>query len=209
MKKLGIVLVLSIISITMYSQSSRFGIKGGLNFGSTGDLTAIFDFTDNQVVNGDNRVGYHAGVYAQFKFAGIFVQPELVYTRLNTEFQENDVSANYNFSKLDIPILLGFKIIGPLNVKVGPAFQIVLSNELDGLDNINVQDPENTFTVGFQAGVGVQLGRLGVDARYEGSFQDNDALSEDIQDGLGFVVDSRPSQVILSVSYSLFDSDKK
>ena len=207
MKKLGIVLVLSMMSITMYGQSTSFGIKGGLNFGSTGDISAVVSGILDNPIDGDGRIGYHAGVYAQLKFAGIFIQPELVFTRLNTEFEQDNLEADYNFSKLDIPILLGFKLVGPLNVKVGPAFQVVLNNELEGLDDIDIRDPENTFTVGFQAGVGVQLGRLGLDARYEGSFQDNDALSDNIEDGFGFVVDSRPSQVILSISYNLSGGD--
>lgn len=202
MKKIILGFVL-LASMTTFGQSIKFGLKGGLNFGSTGDLTTVINITDNQIINGDDQVGFHIGAFTKLKFAGVFVQPELVYTRLNTEFESSGSKADYNFSKLDIPVLLGFELIGPLNVKLGPAFQVVLNNELDGITGIDVQDPENTFTIGYQVGAGVALGKLGIDLRYEGSFQDNDALSDNIQSGTGFIVDSRPSQFILSLSYEL------
>ena len=71
-----------------------------------------------------------------------------------------------------------------------------------------IQDPENTFTVGYQLGVGISLGQLGFDFRYEGSFQDNDAQSVvQVNDDTvaGFTIDSRPSQWILSLSYAFGD----
>ena len=208
MKKF-IFLIGCICSLSVSAQDIDFGIKGGLNFGSTGDLT----FTDIDLlgqIDGDNRIGYHIGVYTRLKFAGIFVQPELVYTRLNTEFENGGGDdPKYNFSKLDIPVLLGFKIIGPLNAKIGPSFQVVLNNGLDGIDDINVSDPENTFTVGYQLGLGLQLGRLGIDARYEGAFQDNQAFAQVIDGNSNLSIDSRPSQFILSLSYNLLGGDKK
>lgn len=203
------ILILLVSSISAFGQKAEFGIKGGLNYGSTGGLDTFSTFAENLSIDSEDKVGFHAGLYSKFKFLGIFVQPELVYTRLNTEYSQNETSADYNFSKLDIPLLVGLDIIGPLNIKAGPSFQLVLNNDLDGLD-VAVEDPENSFTVGYQLGAGVQLGRLGIDLRYEGAFQDNDAISDtDVQD-FGFVVDSRPSQWILSLSYQLKgNGDKK
>lgn len=204
MRKL-VIAVLLLSGMTAFGQSSHFGIKGGLNYGSTGELSGITD----RPINGDNKVGYHLGVLGHLEFAGIFFQPELVYTRLTTAYDNRALggaSADYAFSKLDIPLLVGLEILGPLNIKAGPAFQVVLNNELDG--GADIGDPENTFTVGYQLGVGLSLGKLGFDLRYEGSFQDNNADSvvaianESIE---GFTIDSRPSQWILSVSYAFGD----
>jgi len=192
------ILLLIATSTSAFSQSSGFGIKGGLNYGSTGELSGILD----RPISGDNKAGFHLGAFGHLELLGIFIQPELVYTRLNTEYAgaNGGRGANYNFSKLDIPLLVGLDIIGPLNIKAGPAFQVVLNNELD--TDIDVEDPENTFTVGYQLGVGVTLGQLGLDLRYEGAFQENDAFSDTNVQDAGFVVDSRPSQWILSLSYT-------
>ena len=197
------ILLLIATSTSAFSQSSGFGIKGGLNYGSTGELSGILD----RPINGDNKVGYHIGAFGHLELLGIFVQPELVYTRLNTEYDGGNGgrAANYNLSKLDIPLLVGLEILGPLNIKAGPAFQVVLNNDIDG--DIGVEDPENTFTVGYQLGVGVSLGQLGLDLRYEGAFQDNDAFSDTNVQDAGFVIDSRPSQWILSLSYTFGDKN--
>lgn len=199
MKKLMMMLLLVATATTAFSQSAKFGIKGGLNYGSTGELSSV-----GTSIDADNKVGYHLGILTQFKVLGIFVQPEVVYTRLNTEYSDNGATADYNLSKIDVPLLAGLNIAGPLNIKAGPAFQLVLNNELDSRDLSDVDDVENTFTVGYQLGVGAQLGKLGLDLRYEGAFQDNDAISP-AQDETNttFVVDSRPSQFILSLSYML------
>lgn len=201
MKKLTIFLVLATALTAVHGQSAKLGIKGGLNFGATGNITTI----NNQNFDGDNRLGYHIGALAQVKFAGIFLQPEIVYTQLTTDYNSfEDISTlDYTLSKIDIPILVGFDIAGPLNVKIGPAFQYILNNELD-LNEFTTQDPENNFTVGYQLGLGVQLGRLGLDLRYEGAFSENDtSITSDITTTAinQFTIDSRPTQWILSVSY--------
>ncbi|GGG29992.1 hypothetical protein GCM10011344_33590 [Dokdonia pacifica] len=208
MKKL-MILILFVSSVTAFGQSAQFGLKGGLNYGSTGGLDTFAPFAENFSIDGDDKVGFHVGLYSKFKLLGIFVQPELVYTRLNTEYSQDGTSADYNFSKIDIPLLVGLDIVGPLNIKAGPSFQLVLNNDLDGL-GVAIEDPENSFTIGYQLGAGVQLGRLGIDLRYEGAFQDNDAISDTNVQDFGFVVDSRPSQWILSLSYQLKgNGDKK
>lgn len=204
MKKVIILLLLVTAMTTAFGQSAKFGIKGGLNFGATGDITTI----DNQNFDGDSKLGYHVGILTQFKFSGIFLQPELLYTSLTTEYGSvSGADADYTFSKIDVPVLLGFDIVGPLNIKAGPAFQYVLNNELD-INEFTTEDPENSFTIGYQVGAGIQLGKLGIDLRYEGAFAENDiSITSDLTDIANeqFTVDSRPTQWILSVSYMFGD----
>lgn len=203
MKKVMILLFCITAVAAASGQSAKFGIKGGLNFGSTGDITTI----SNETFNGENQLGYHLGVLARFKFSGIFLQPEVVYTQLETEFEGTGAEANYSLSKIDIPILLGLDIVGPLNIKAGPAFQLLVNNELE-LEGITAGDPENSFTIGYQIGAGLQLGSLGIDLRYESAFGENNSLlTEDV---LAFAsIDNRPSQWILSVSYVFNNNAKK
>jgi hypothetical protein len=211
MKKL-MILVLLVSCVSAFGQSAKFGIKGGLNFGATGDITSIIDESPSQTFDGDSKVGYHVGAFAKFKFAGLFLQPEIVYTRLTTDYGKSvNADADYKFSKLDIPVLLGIDVVGPLSLKVGPAFQLVLNNDLD-VDGLEADDPQNSFTIGYQVGAGVQLGRLGIDLRYENSFSENDtSVTSDLTETAGelFTIDSRPSQWILSLSYQFKGDTKK
>ncbi len=193
MKNLLVIFMIFIGANGMAQMS--YGIKGGLNFGATGVYQTISDGIQEAItIEGKSNTGYHLGGFARFGFLGVFLQPELVYTRLNTEYNQYE----YKLDKIDAPVLLGINILGPLNIKAGPSFQYILKNEFDN-SAIAVSDVDNKITLGYQLGAGVGLGKLGLDLRYEGAFKENTAFSETASQN--FTVDSRPSQWILSLGY--------
>tara|TARA_R100001369_G_scaffold21881_1_gene39643 strand:+ start:15270 stop:15866 length:597 start_codon:yes stop_codon:yes gene_type:complete len=196
MKKLMIIALLFIGGSVMAQAS--YGVKAGLNYGATGDYENYSQVMGDAstVVDGKEKAGYHLGGFAKFEFLGIFLQPEIVYTSLNTEYSDFD----YQVNKIDAPLLLGLNVLGPLNIKAGPSFQYILKNDLENTD-LKISDVENEITMGYQVGLGLELGKLGFDARYEGAFKENNAFGDAAIDR-NFKIDSRPSQWILSVSYS-------
>ncbi len=198
MKKL-MLLAFILAGLNMTAQDATFGLKGGFNYGATGEYENFGQIAGDasSIANGKEKAGYHAGLFAQFEVMGIFLRPELVYTKLNTEYKDFD----YAVSKLDAPVLVGLNVLGPLNIKAGPSFQYILKNELENT-NFEIGDVENEISVGYQLGLGLAIGRLEFDARYEGAFNENNAFGEYAADN-NFRIDSRPSQWILSVAYSL------
>ena len=198
MKKLIFIAVFLFSSIGLMAQEADFGIKGGFNYGATGDLereSAVNDLGD--IIEGKEKSGYHIGLFSRFQIVGIFIQPELMFTRLNTEYENFD----YKIDKIDAPILLGVNVIGPLNIKAGPSFQYIINNELEDT-TLKIGDVEKDITVGYQLGAGINLGRLGFDVRYEGAFTENTAFGATETAQENFSIDSRPSQWILSLSYA-------
>lgn len=196
MKKLMFIAFFVCSSAGLIAQEADFGIKGGFNYGATGDLkmeNASNDLGD--IIEGKEKSGYHIGLFSRFEIVGIFLQPELMFTRLNTQYE----TFNYKIDKIDAPILLGVNVLGPLNIKAGPSFQYIINNELEDTP-LKIGDVEKDITVGYQVGAGINLGRLGFDVRYEGAFTENTAFSEEASDN--FSIDSRPSQWILSLSYA-------
>ena len=183
---------------TVLAQST-YGIKGGFNYGATGEYENFSQVAGDasSVEDGNNKTGYHLGIFGTLEFLGIFLQPELVYTSLNTEYDTFD----YKIDKIDAPILLGINLLGPLDIKAGPSFQYMLNNKLENT-SIEISEVENEITVGYQLGAGINLGRLGVDLRYEGAFNENNAFGDAAADN-NFRIDSRPSQWILGISYNL------
>lgn len=178
---------------------SGFGIKGGLNYGATGEYENFSEVVGDAstIENGNSRAGYHLGIFGKIGAFGIFIQPELLYTRLNTEYSH----FTYSIDKLDAPVLVGVNLLGPLNIKAGPSFQYILNNNIDG-STLQVTEMDNEITIGYQLGAGINLGRLGFDLRYEGAFGENNAFGNRASDH-NFTIDSRPSQWILSLSYNL------
>ncbi len=188
-------MTLALCSVTAFSQSgSGFGIKAGLNYNGNGDY---FDDAQNAFENPDRNAGFHIGVYGKLGNR-IYVRPELVYTNTSSGYDEGDLK----IQKLDVPILVGTKVIGPLHAFIGPAFQYLLDTEFDG---ITFDDVENDFSVGLNLGVGVNLGKFGIDLRYERGFSENEVsfINSNITTLDGDRVDTRPDQLILSFSLKL------
>jgi len=203
MRKTILMAIFALASFTTYAQSdSGFGIKAGLNYNKNGDLKgSIQDAGENIIEGSDGKVGYHVGVFGKLDFPKIYLRPELIYTKTKSSYELDGNSNDYDVSKLDIPVLLGYKIIGPLHVFAGPAFQYTLNNDLGDLE---IDDVKDDFTVGLHLGAGVNLGRLGLDVRYERGFSENEAnfIGNNVTDISGRV-DSRPSQIIFSLSLML------
>ena len=102
-----------------------------------------------------------------------------------------------------MPVLVGLKLIGPLNIFAGPAFQYYLNNDLKG---IAISDVKNDFTIGINIGAAVEFGRIGIDVRYERGLSENEASWTN--SSTIFTLDSRPEQIIFNLSYRLSKSKK-
>ncbi|MCQ0111878.1 Outer membrane protein beta-barrel domain-containing protein [Zhouia amylolytica] len=196
MKK-TLLLFFVLASTTIMAQTnSGWGIKGGLNYNSNGKY---FDDAADIYEDPSANVGYHFGFFGKGNLTGsLFIKPELVYTKTKSDYNGD----KFDMSKLDMPVLLGYKILGPLEVFAGPAFQYILDTEFDG---ITMEDVENDFTIGMNIGVGISLGNIGIDLRYDRGFSDNEAtfINDNIVDGAVDRVDTRPEQLVLGVSLRL------
>lgn len=196
MKKTLLLAVFALICTAVSAQKdSGFGFTGGLNYNGNGDY---FESAGDVAHAPDRNIGYHAGIYGKIKILRLYIRPELVYTQTKSDYEE----ASFDMSKLDMPVLVGVKIIGPLHIFAGPAFQYILDSEFDG---IGINEIENDFSVGAQFGVGVNLGKLGIDIRYEKGFSNNEArfVNTNIASLPDSRIDTRPEQVILNLSLKL------
>jgi len=194
MKRAFLGILFLAVSFAHAQSDPGFGIKAGLNYGGTGDIS---DSAENAYQDPSSDIGYHVGVFGRTG-EKLFLRPELVYTKLNSTYEDDD----FSMQKLDLPVLVGLEVIGPLQVFAGPAFQYILDTEYDG---ITLGDVKNDFTVGLNVGAAIALGKLGVDLRYERGFGDNEAEFLD-SNGIitsGSRIDTRPDQFILSVSLNL------
>ncbi|HPF96592.1 MAG: outer membrane beta-barrel protein [Flavobacteriaceae bacterium] len=195
MKKFFLLTVFTlIISSGAYAQKAwGFGFKGGLNYSANGDY---FDAIGDNVEHPDRNIGYHLGIIGKVGDR-IYFKPELVYTKTKSDY-DND---SFTMQKLDAPMLLGVRVIGPLSVFAGPSFQYVLDTDFD---DIAISDVKNDFSVGLNFGIGVNFKLIGIDLRYERGFSDNEVnIINDVGINTGGRLDTRPDQLILSLSFIL------
>jgi opacity protein-like surface antigen len=181
---------LLVFALTLFYQQANaqsgagFGIKGGLNFNSNGQY-----FKDAQAIWGDplNNLGFNLGAFGKLPLGPVYLRPELVYTHLKSEINRD----NFTTQRLDAPVLVGINVLGPLlSVFAGPSFHYYIEDELRDFDF-------SKFNAGYQFGVGVNLGNIGVDLRYERVLSGQTVDIDNVITGSG---DFRFQQLILGLS---------
>lgn len=195
MKKLALSVAFVFSFLLTHAQAgSSFGIKGGLNYNANGKY---FESIGDNAENPDHNIGYHIGVYGKIG-SKLYLKPELVYTSTKSDYDNSD----FDMKKLDMPLLVGYRILGPVSVFAGPSLQYILDTEFDGID---IDEVEDDFSIGLNFGIGVNLNRIGIDIRYERGFNENEAtfINNNIGTGVESRLDTRPDQLILSVSFDL------
>lgn len=157
-----------------------FGIKGGVNFSQLKTDFGSQSVGTNLQQSLDTKTGYAAGLY--FRFGNkIFLQPELIFSAkggslnlLKGGTTANSQTVNIEYTSIDVPLLIGFKV-GPLRLNAGPLASFKVSQNIgDDLKNYssNIGDSFKNASYGYQAGVGLDIGSLALDLRHEGSLSD-------------------------------------
>ncbi|GAA4281274.1 hypothetical protein GCM10022260_16950 [Gaetbulibacter aestuarii] len=173
--------------------ATGLGIRAGLNYNGNGKY---FSSISANAQNPDKNIGYHIGVFGKIG-SQVYLKPEFVYTNTKSDYNDGD----FKMQKLDLPVLVGAKVIGPVSVFAGPAFQYILNTKFDG---ITINDVKNDFTVGLNFGIGLNIDKLGIDLRYERGFSKNEAtFVQSIGTTSPSRIDTRPDQLILSLSLIL------
>ena len=205
MKKFFIVLFTLLLAAPLFSQV-KFGIKAGVSTDfpySSQEL--IGDGVDLVLEDLENaQWGFQGGAFLRAAFGGFYVQPELlIATATNTLTLEGTVDGqpfnevlDQKFTKLNIPVMLGFKLAF-LRIHAGPAASILFSDPEELTD---VKATYNKATFGYQAGVGFDLfKRLTFDIRYEGNLS---KFGEEVEImGETFTFDDRSSSLILHLGF--------
>lgn len=196
MKKLLLSVFLLATALTAYSQGLSFGPKVGLS-------QTKLDLKSDDFKNGDSKFGYHVGLFARVGLGPLYLQPEVLYTQTQGQFSfnpENQPIRDYeaDFNRVDIPVMVGFKMFRLLRVQAGPIASINVNSELKDAGQ-TVQDVDfDDATIGYQAGLGLDIGNLIIDAKYESSLN---KMSSNVGN---FSTDQRINQWILSVGFKLF-----
>jgi Outer membrane protein beta-barrel domain len=192
-KKFILLLVVTSSSIFVWSQSdSSYGIKAGLNYNANGDY---FESISATAQNPDRNIGFHIGVFGKLGNT-LYFRPEVVFTSTKSDYNNSD----FKMQKIDAPLLVGIKVIGPISVFAGPSLQYILNSEFDG---ISIDNVDNDITVGLNFGAAINFKKFAIDVRYERGFSNNEAKFLINNNILPSTLDTRPSQLILSLSVAL------
>ena len=162
-----------------------------------GDNGDYFGSIGDNAKNPDRNIGYHIGVFGKIGNK-LYFRPELVYTATKSDYDSNE----FTVKKIDAPLLIGLKVLGPISVFGGPSLQYILDTEFEGISIDNVEDD---FSVGLNFGIGLNFNKIGIDLRYERGFNNNEAtfIDNNLGSDVTSRIDTRPDQLILSLSIAL------
>jgi len=159
--------IMAIALLTMQAASAQFrlGAKAGANLVK---------------VNGESfkdqfRYGYHLGGFAEIGVTKkLSIQPEVLFnqysTTLDSNFKsvyQNVINSNQSHVKLNylsIPILLNYKLIGPIYLQAGPAFSILMDQSKNFLQNGGDAFKKGDFSM--IGGAQVRIAKLYLSGRY-------------------------------------------
>lgn len=196
MKKLTFVLIAAFWFSGLSAQEFSIGPKVGVSQSS-------ISVTGDGFESGSTTLGYHVGAFVRMGGASVFVQPEFLYTNTGgTIIQKSDTgidaTIDANFNRLDIPLMVGVKLARVFRIQAGPIASVLLDYTLDDALNVAQDVDYRKSTIGYQAGVGLDLGNLILDFKYENS------LGRIAQSVAGFNTDQRQNQLMVSAGFRLF-----
>ncbi len=187
MRKTLLTAILSIFCITVFAQLSpiNIGIHGGVT-NTNIDTKSLGSSIENIRTNAKN--GFMLGAFARINFGKWYFSPALNYTERKTEAQFTISNSNnkgvytkdLKYSTIDIPMLVGYKIIRlpmlRLRAFAGPVASFSV-NPLDigwsGIEGPTKPDidPKNA-SWNIKVGAGIDLWKLSLDMDYEKGLTD-------------------------------------
>lgn len=167
MKKLIFVSTFLFLVSLAFAQGDFFdlGLKAGLN---TSKISVNADDYNNETVNKTNF-----GAFARLNLGRIYIQPEAYYSNKGGTIDGLGFSTinEFNLKSVDIPVLLGAKIINKevfnLRVMAGPMFSYLADKEVTG-SYFTQENIKDSF-LGWQYGAGIDFLMFTFDIRVESS----------------------------------------
>lgn len=127
----------------MHAQEYVFGVKGGINFNNIGELYHYGNTSglgtnvtpnDDTMFSAEKEMGTQLGLFFMIDFDNFFIRPEVNYVSSKNNYPLAFKTANWTSTKIDVPILFGYKIYGPVSLYLGPSFSSISDIELEGVE---------------------------------------------------------------------------
>ena len=171
MKKSALIFTL-LLNTSAYSQGN-LGINFGLNDDSFGSIENIQNTIDTYELDLKNVTGFQFGVFTEIDLITFYVRPEInfIFSKSNQgsallsgNISEDILKHNFKTSEIQVPIIFGYNILGPISVFGGPSFKYNLKTSSDVFD---LEDIKDKYKLSLLLGSRIKIKSIGIDLRYE------------------------------------------
>jgi outer membrane protein with beta-barrel domain len=156
------------VMFTSHAMMAQFhiGIKAGTN------MTKV----EGKSFKQEFKYGYHLGAFAEIGLGDkFFLQPEILYNQYTTTLDSNfshiyqnvvnsSVQGKVKLNYLTVPILLNYKLLGPISIQAGPQFGVLIDQSKTVLQNGGQAFKSGDLSM--LAGIQVKVAMLRVTGRY-------------------------------------------
>ena len=153
-------------------QASAQHISGGVIGGISTSSVKITEIPNSLInsIRGNGIMGYEAGLYLKINAGPFYGKPQLLLSHRSGEVSvESEAiptgSENFKMTRLQIPVMFGFELLGPFAIEAGPVYNRVL-DVTESFSNQNISINQNGL--GYRIGGVVSVGRLGFSIHYQG-----------------------------------------
>ena len=187
----------------------NLGFQFGLNDDNFGSIENISNKIDNYDLDIKNSTGFQFGVFTEIDLITFYIRPELnlIFSKSkNAAAYSLDEGINiaehsYKSSEIQLPIIFGYKVLGPISVFGGPSFKYNLSNS----SNFNLEDIKDKYTLSLLLGSRVKIRSISIGLRYERGLNNNEVLIINANgvDLNNANVDLTTNKLSLNISYDI------
>ena len=212
-----VIILFFLLTSSMLVAQGNFGVNLGLNDDNFGSIENIRTKVDDYNLDLKNSTGFQLGVYTEIDLITFYIRPEInlifskskngtAFTNLdnNNSFLNESINIaehTYKSTDIQIPIIFGYKVLGPISLFSGPTFKYNLSNS----SNFDLEDIKDKYNLSILIGARVKVKSFSLGLRYERGLN-NDELLIINANGVNLDnanVDTTTNKLSLNISYDL------
>ena len=215
------ILFFLITSSSLVAQGN-LGVNFGLNDDNFGSIENIKTKIDDYDLDLKNSTGFQLGLFTEIDLITFYIRPEInlifskskngtAFTSANNNILIESINIaehTYKSTDVQVPIIFGYKVLGPISIFAGPTFKYNLSNS----SNFDLEEIEDKYNLSLLLGTRVKVKSFSLGLRYERGLNNNELLiinanGIDIDNAN---IDTTTNKLSLNISYDIpYDLFKK
>jgi opacity protein-like surface antigen len=168
-------IVLLLIGTAFITSEVKSQSKSPIHFGFKGGLNSSNLSLDKGSLDSKYSLGYHFGAFSRVDISNLYLQGEVLYSQKKSKIESGSAgSQQTKWNSIDVPVLVGYKLFksekATLRVFGGGVYSYILKDKASILKQVSESFQKfDKSNIGYQAGAGVDIGRLTFDLKYEGA----------------------------------------